>query len=81
MSDTVSVRVRAVFREVFRLEGVDLPDDLDVDGIPGWDSLGHLELMEAIEDAFEVDFSPAEAVELLSERRIVEAIHARRGAP
>ena len=43
--------------------------------IPEWDSLGHLNLVLALEEAFSVSFSVDEMPDLVSVEAIVEKIH------
>ena len=52
--------VQQVFREVFGEDQIVLTDDMTADDIPGWDSLGHLNLIIAIEKRFGIKFATAE---------------------
>ncbi len=53
-------------------------DDLDQHSspqtIPNWDSLKHMNLVMAIEEEFEVQFTPDEFLELLSVPAILETL-------
>lgn len=44
----------AAFIEVFEIEAKDLNDSLEYQSIKTWDSVGHMALMAALEDAFDV---------------------------
>jgi acyl carrier protein len=52
--------VQQVFRDVFGEDQIVLTDDMTADDIPGWDSLGHLNLIIAIEKRFGIKFATAE---------------------
>lgn len=63
-----------VFRAVFRLAA-----DADVRGSSqaatrGWDSLGHVTLVTALESEFEVAISPADSIEMTSYEMVVEIL-------
>jgi acyl carrier protein len=47
------------------------------DSTASWDSLAHLRLLMAVEEEFDVSFSPDEITELDSVERIAEAIDRR----
>lgn len=44
--------------------------------LPGWDSLKHVEILFAIEEAFGIEFSEVEFTELDTLERLVDAVHA-----
>lgn len=44
----------AAFMEVFEIEASDLNDTLEYQSIKAWDSVGHMALMAALEDAFDI---------------------------
>jgi acyl carrier protein len=54
--------------------------DTAVHNTPQWDSLRHIEVIFAVEDATGVQFDEAELSELTSVARIVAAIEAKRAA-
>lgn len=59
---TNNERLRQVFREIFGLDSVD--DSMSRNDIPEWNSLQTINLIVALEDAFGVQFSPEEAVDM-----------------
>jgi len=74
-----SEKLLAAFRK-----GLALPASYDVTraesaSLPQWDSVGHLQLMVAIEDSFGVRLKPADVVELTSYSSAIEILR-RRGA-
>lgn len=66
----VDRRVRETIRELFRLSPGEVEGDLRLGSPPQWDSLGHMELVVALEREFGLTF-PVPAV---SQMTTVEAI-------
>lgn len=75
--DDLTGRVRAVIAETFEMAPASLPAEPDVETIEKWDSLGHMQLIEALEAAFDLEVAHADAVNLLSQSAIVEHLHSR----
>lgn len=86
MSDTTTdtgdlqARVRAVIAETFELAPEALPEAPDADSVEKWDSLGHMQLVEALEQAFGLEIEHADAVLLLSQGEIVGYLKGRLGS-
>ena len=59
-------RVEAIFREVFDLAPATDVRDLEQESTPAWDSLGHVTLVAALENEFNVELSMAESLEITS---------------
>lgn len=76
-ADDIAGRVRAVIAETFEMEPGSLPAEPDVETIEKWDSLGHMQLIEALETAFGLEVAHADAVNLLSQSAIVEHLQRR----
>ena len=49
-----------VFREVFDDQTLNLNEEMTADDVDAWDSLSHVNLMIAIEIAFDIDFKQNE---------------------
>lgn len=70
---TINTRLLGVFQSVFG-DDIEALDDRDsIDGLPGWDSAGHLNLIMAVEAEFGVQFEIDEMESLTS----VSALRAR----
>ena len=65
--DDLRARLRTAMATAFETDIDALPPLADTDSVRAWDSLGHLMLIDTVEDAFGVTFAHAEMVELLSE--------------
>jgi len=79
MSDLVLTRVREIFQEVFNVDPQLISLDTKALDIAGWDSVGHLSLCGALEEAFETRFDPGELAEMTSVRAIVAMIDGKKG--
>ena len=71
----MDARLLDVFRSVFGDEIATLRDSDAIDGLPGWDSAGHLNLIMSIESEFGVQFDIEEMEQLTN----VAAIRQRLG--
>ena len=49
-------KLTGVFREVFDDNSIILFDDMNADDVEAWDSMSHVNLIIAIEIAFEIEF-------------------------
>jgi acyl carrier protein len=54
--------VRNIFREVFENDKLEIYDSMQAKDVPNWDSLTHITLIMAIEDAFRIKFSTREVM-------------------
>jgi acyl carrier protein len=59
-------RLRQIMAETFEIEDHRLPDEITPEAVAGWDSLGHLRLIAAVEEAFGVRFEMERIPELVS---------------
>jgi acyl carrier protein len=72
-------RLRHVLAVVLEMPEAQIDEQLTAEQTSNWDSMRHLNLIMALEDAFGVTFASEELSELTSYRAIAEAL-ARRGA-
>jgi acyl carrier protein len=56
----ITEKLTEVFREVFDDETIVLSDELTADEVDAWDSLSHVNLILAIEIAFDIEFKQSE---------------------
>lgn len=77
MTNDFEPRLTEVFRDVLQDPSLQLSDQLAVGDHPGWDSLGHVNLLVSLEDVFGVRFSTAEMGKLRSVADIRGALLAR----
>lgn len=60
----VSAKLKKVILAELDLEDWDIADDTVASAVPGWDSLSHVRIISAVEDAFNVRFRTSEIVRL-----------------
>jgi acyl carrier protein len=78
MSDTVT-QLRAVFRDVFDDEELEIDRSTSAEDIEDWDSLRHVGLVVNIESAFGVKFTSLEVAGLASVGEMIDLIDRKRG--
>ena len=56
----INEKLTNVFREVFDDDSLTLSDDMTADDVDAWDSMSHVNLILAIEIAFDIEFTQSE---------------------
>ena len=56
----ILAKVQDIFREELELEELELTDETTADDVEGWDSLSHIQLVAALEEAFGIEFKSRE---------------------
>lgn len=72
-------RVKRVMAHSFKLEPDGVSDSLRINGIPAWNSLGHMALVVALEKEFGIRFSGARVANLTSVSGIVKELQSAIG--
>ncbi len=67
-------RVLHVVSQVMEVSESSLSLDSSPDTVPEWDSLKHMNLVLALEEEFEVQFSDQQIVQMVSVSKILEAL-------
>ena len=75
--DDARAALARVFVEVFDDDTLVISDALVREDYKGWDSLGHIRLIAAIEEAFSISFTIEEIETLTSVSRILDGIAAK----
>ena len=70
MENKMEDRIKNVMSAVFEVSVDKIKDNASPDTIVSWDSLKHMNLIIALEEEFNVEFSDSETVELLSYKLI-----------
>jgi acyl carrier protein len=60
----IKAQLEIVFRDVFDDDGITISDEMTASDLEDWDSLSHIQLIVAIEQAFSVRFKTSEIVGL-----------------
>jgi acyl carrier protein len=64
MSTNTFDQLQDIFRDVFDDEAIEMKEEMAGDDIEGWDSLGHINLIIAVEQRFGIKFATAEISKL-----------------
>jgi acyl carrier protein len=76
-SDQIRNKLGDIAREAFDDEGLDVTDTLTREDVESWDSLGHIRLIAAVEEAFQMNFTIDEIEGVTSIGQIVKVIAGR----
>lgn len=74
MGNTVQDRIKNVMSAVFEIPIEQIQDDSSPDTIDSWDSLKHMNIVVALEEEFNVQFTDDEIIELISMKLIMVII-------
>jgi acyl carrier protein len=77
MKDTLN-RVISVIAQTLRVSEKDLSLEVGVGDLPDWDSLGHINVISAIEEDFAVIFEIEEALDCETIQDIVEILEEKK---
>ena len=70
----IETRVRSVIAQVFSLRPEDVTPDVKLGNPPAWDSMGHMELLVAVENEFGVRFRAHDIANLTNVPAIAAAV-------
>jgi acyl carrier protein len=59
-------KLKQVLADVFKIDIQTINDETSVDNVEKWDSLNHLNLVLALEDAFDISFTEEQTIEILN---------------
>lgn len=76
---TTLERLNAMFQEVFDDETLQVTPETTANDVEGWDSLSHINLIVAVESAFNVRFSQKELLKFRSVGDLLKNIEAKIG--
>ena len=62
--EEVFEKINEVFRDVFEDDDITVTDATTADDIDGWDSLEHINLVNAIEQEFDIKFTMGQIVSM-----------------
>ena len=75
--ESIFNRLTAIFHEVFDDNSIVISDSTTASDVDEWDSLGHLNLIVAIEGEFKTKFAVEEVVSMQNVGDIVNLLEAR----
>lgn len=72
--EEVFEKINAVFRDIFEDDDITVTDETTADDIDGWDSLEHINLINAIEEEFDIKFNMGQIVSMKNVGEMVDII-------
>lgn len=67
-------KYRKAFEEALEIEEDKVNNDLEYQGIDSWDSVGHMELISELEDAFDIAMETDDIIEFNSYKKGIEIL-------
>ena len=74
MNNNIEDRIKNIMSAVFEIPIQEINDESSSDTVVSWDSLKHMNLVIALEEEFEMEFSESEIPEITNYRAIKEVI-------
>lgn len=74
MDNSIDNRIKNIMSAVFEIPIQKINDESSSDTVVSWDSLKHMNLVIALEEEFEMEFSESEIPEITNYRVIKEVI-------
>ena len=71
-------RVIEIVAKTCEVDKNEVNGNSSVGDFPAWDSMGHLAILNAVEEAFDISFEPEEMMELEDVNDIVKAVEAKK---
>lgn len=71
--------LRSVFTDVFKVSPGEITAETQFGELPAWDSMGHMDLMVALETAYGVEINAETISALISVPAILEHIQSKHG--
>tara|TARA_B100000401_G_C52128975_1_gene403979 strand:+ start:171 stop:401 length:231 start_codon:yes stop_codon:yes gene_type:complete len=68
-------KLRKILIEVLELDAKNLPEIINVDNSEKWDSIGHYQIIEKLENEFNLEIEVSVVVELLGEEEILNYLN------
>lgn len=73
LTNNMQTKLQNIFQEVFDDEQFQLRDETSPESLAAWDSLGHIRLIAALEDEFQLTFT-LEEIEAMSSVGKIRAV-------
>jgi acyl carrier protein len=75
MNDDIPDKFSSVFRDVLGLQKLIENENYSLDSLKEWDSLAHVRLIIALEEEFEIEFEPEEAMALTTFTQLMDGVN------
>lgn len=70
-------KVFEIIAKVCETEVTNVTLESTIGDFPGWDSMGHLTILQQVEEEFDINFEPEEMMELEDANDIVKAVESK----
>ncbi len=78
-NDEIKAKLTPIFRDVFRDDSLVVTEGLTAQDVPAWDSLSNLNLIVAVEKAFNAKFSIRDVRALKNVGELIELVKRKAG--
>lgn len=75
--DNVKGKIIGIIANTLEIGVSEINDSSSIGDFPAWDSLGHMNLLQNIQDEFDIELDPEEIIELEDVQDIVKAVEAK----
>ena len=79
--EEITVKLKAVFQKVFDENDIPIIREMTAQDVEGWDSLRHVQLISAVESAFDIKFKLREILGMKNVGDLIDLIHAKQRVP
>lgn len=73
----ILVKVIEIVASICEVDKSEVTGESTVGDFPAWDSMGHLAILNAVEESFDISFEPEEMMEMEDVKDIVAAVNAK----
>lgn len=73
----VQEKVFEIVAQVAETEVSNIAMESTIGDFPGWDSMGHLTILQQVEEAFDINFEPEEMMDIEDVNDIIKAVEAK----
>ena len=73
----VQEKVFEIIAKVCETEIANITLESTIGDFPGWDSMGHLTILQQVEEVFDVNFEPEEMMDIEDANDIIKAVEAK----
>ena len=78
-NNNLDATIKAIFQRVFELRPEEITDQARRRDLERWDSLGHLVLLEALQEEFHIEIPPEQGLEMETVADIKRVVTTLRG--
>ncbi len=73
----VKEKIIAIMADTLEVDANEITLNSTVGDFPTWDSLGHMNLIQSIQDEFDIEFEPDEIIDIEDVNDIIKAVEAK----